>query len=148
MLTLAPAAALGKIFSLVGINRAISTFFANLSNNYFVILLCVFLILFVAGMFVQTTPMIVILGPLLMNVLEPYGVTGLQFGIMMILALGIAFCTPPMASNLFVTTSMTGIPMEKFIKPMIPFMIGLAVALFLVAFFPQIITLPMQFLGA
>lgn len=148
MLTLAPAAALGKIFSLVGINRAISGFFAGLSDNYFVILLCVFLILFIAGMFIQTTPMIVILGPLLYGVLEPYGVTGLQFGIMMILALGIAFCTPPMASNLFVTTSMTGIPMEKFIKPMVPFMIALAAALFLVAFFPQIITLPMQLLGA
>lgn len=148
MLTLAPAAALGKIFSLVGINRAISMFFADLSNNYFVILLCVFGILFIAGMFIQTTPMIVILGPLLMNVLEPYGVTGLQFGIMMILALGIAFCTPPMASNLFVTTSMTGIPMDRLIKPMIPFMVVLAVALFLVAFFPQIITLPMQLLGA
>lgn len=148
MLTLAPAAALGKIFSLVGINRAVSAFFGNLSDNYFVILFCVFVILFIAGMFVQTTPMIVIFGPLLMNVLAPYGVTGLQFGIMMILALGIAYCTPPMASNLFVTMSMTGIPMDKFIKPMISFMAALALSLFLVAFFPQIITLPMKLFGA
>ena len=147
MLTLAPAAALGKIFSLVGINRAITTFFGNLSDSYIVILLCVFVILFIAGMFIQTTPMIVILGPLLYSVLEPYGVTGLQFGIMMILALGIAFCTPPMASNLFVTTSMTGIPMEKLIKPMLPFMGVLTAALVLIAFFPQIITGPMQLLG-
>lgn len=66
---------------------------------------------------------------------------------MMILALGIAFCTPPMASNLFVTTSMTGIPMEKLIKPMLPFMGVLTAALVLIAFFPQIITGPMQLLG-
>jgi len=147
MLTLAPAAALGKIFSLLGINRAISGFFASLTNSYAVVLLCVFGILFVAGMFIQTTPMIVILGPLLYQVLEPYGVTGLQFGIMMILALGIAFCTPPMASNLFVTTSMTGIPMDKLIKPMIPFVLGLSAALFLIAFFPQIVTFPMKLFG-
>ncbi|MGE4485129.1 MAG: TRAP transporter large permease [Oscillospiraceae bacterium] len=148
MLTLAPAAALGKIFSLVGINKSISMFFGNVSNNYFVIMLCVFLILFVAGMFIQTTPMIVILGPLLYNVLAPFGVTGLQFGIIMILALAIAFCTPPMASNLFVATSMTGVPLDKIIRPMIPFVLGLTLALFLVAFIPQIITLPMKLFGA
>lgn len=42
---------------------------------------------------------------------------------------------------------MTGIPMEKLIKPMLPFMGVLTAALVLIAFFPQIITGPMQLLG-
>ena len=91
--------------------------------------------------------MIVILGPILLNVLQPYGIDSIQFGIIMILALSIAFCTPPLATNLFVSSSMTGIPMEKIVKPMVPFMVGLAAALFAVAFFPQIIYLPLQLFG-
>ena len=147
LLTLAPAAALGQIFAYMGITRSITRFFTNNIDSKLVVMILVFLILFVAGMFVQTTPMIVILGPILLNVLQPYGIDSIQFGIIMILALSIAFCTPPLATNLFVSSSMTGIPMEKIVKPMLPFMVGLAAALFAVAFFPQIIYLPLQLFG-
>ncbi len=147
LLTLAPAAALGQIFAYMGITRSITRFFTNNIDSKLVVMILVFLILFVAGMFVQTTPMIVILGPILLNVLQPYGIDSIQFGIIMILALSIAFCTPPLATNLFVSSSMTGIPMEKIVKPMVPFMVGLAAALFAVAFFPQIIYLPLQLFG-
>lgn len=147
LLTLAQAAALGQIFAYMGITRSITRFFTNNIDSKLVVMILVFLILFVAGMFVQTTPMIVILGPILLNVLQPYGIDSIQFGIIMILALSIAFCTPPLATNLFVSSSMTGIPMEKIVKPMVPFMVGLAAALFAVAFFPQIIYLPLQLFG-
>lgn len=147
LLTLAPAAALGQIFAYMGITRSITRFFTNNIDSKLVVMILVFLILFVAGMFVQTTPMIVILGPILLNVLQPYGIDSIQFGIIMILALSIAFCTPPLVTNLFVSSSMTGIPMEKIVKPMLPFMVGLAAALFAVAFFPQIIYLPLQLFG-
>lgn len=148
LLTLAPAAALGQIFAYMGVTRSITSFFTNNIDSKIVVVLLVFLILFVAGMFVQTTPMIVILGPILLNVLQPYGIDPTQFGIIMVLALSIAFCTPPLATNLFVSSSMTGIPMDKIVKPMIPFMVGLAIALFAVAFIPQIIYLPMKLFGS
>lgn len=146
LLTLAPASALGQIFAYMGITRSINQFFAHISNPA-LIMLVVFAILFIAGMFVQTTPMIVILGPILLNVVKNYGITDIQFGIIMVLALAIAFCTPPMATNLFVASSMTGVPMDKIVKPIIPFIIGLTIALFLVAFIPSIITVPMELLG-
>lgn len=147
LLTLAPAAALGQIFAYMGVTRSITAFFTNNIDSKVVVILLVFAILFIAGMFVQTTPMIVILGPILLNVLQPYGVDSIQFGIIMVLALSIAFCTPPLATNLFVSSSMTGIAMDKIVKPMIPFMVGLAIALFAVAFIPEIIYLPMQLFG-
>lgn len=147
LLTLAPAAALGQIFAYMGVTRSITRMFTNTTDSKAVVMLLVFLILFVAGMFVQTTPMIVILGPILLNVLEPYGIDPIQFGIIMVLALSIAFCTPPLATNLFVSSSMTGIPLDKIVKPMIPFVVGLAVALFIVAFVPEVICLPLRLFG-
>ncbi|MCD8169245.1 MAG: TRAP transporter large permease subunit, partial [Clostridiales bacterium] len=147
LLTLAPAAALGQIFAYMGVTRSITRFFTNTVDSKVVVILLVFLILFIAGMFVQTTPMIVILGPILLNVLQPYGIDPIQFGIIMVLALSIAFCTPPLATNLFVSSSMAGIPMERIVKPMIPFVIGLAIVLFVVAFVPAVIYLPLRLFG-
>ena len=147
LLTLAPAAALGQIFAYMGVTRSITRFFTNTVDSKVVVILLVFLILFIAGMFVQTTPMIVILGPILLNVLQPYGIDPIQFCIIMVLALSIAFCTPPLATNLFVSSSMTGIPMERIVKPMIPFVIGLAIVLFVVAFVPAVIYLPLRLFG-
>lgn len=136
MLTMAPASTLGKIFAILGVNRAIQNLFLSVTANKYVILLIIFGILFVAGMFVQTTPCMVILSPLMLNVVSSYGIDPVHFGITMVLALCIAFITPPVAANLFVTSSMTGIPINKIVPKMLPFMAALIVALILVGFFP------------
>lgn len=138
MLVLAPSAALGKIFAIQGVTKTINAFFLGISTNQYVILTLIFVILFLAGMFVQTSPCIVILGPILYNVAAGVGIDPIHFGIMMILALSIAFVTPPVASNLFVASSMTGLPIMKITKPLVPFIIGLVLCLFIVGFVPEI----------
>lgn len=138
MLVLAPSAALGKIFAIQGVTKTINAFFLGISTNRYVILTLIFAILFLAGMFVQTSPCIVILGPILYNVAAGVGIDPIHFGIIMILALSIAFVTPPVASNLFVASSMTGLPIMKITKPLIPFIIGLVLCLFIVGFVPEI----------
>lgn len=138
MLVLAPSAALGKIFAIQGVTHAINAFFLGISTNQYVILTLIFGVLFIAGMFVQTMPCIVILGPLLYNVAASVGVDPIHFGVVMILALSIAFVTPPVASNLFVASSMTGLSIMDITKAIIPFILGLILCLFIVGFFPQI----------
>ena len=138
MLVLAPSAALGKIFAIQGVTKTINAFFLGISTNQYVILTLIFVILFLAGMFVQTSPCIVILGPILYNVAAGVGIDPIHFGIMMILALSIAFVTPPVASNLFVASSMTGLHIMKITKPLVPFIIGLVLCLFIVGFVPEI----------
>ena len=138
MLVLAPSSALGKVFAIKGMTHAINAFFLGISTNRYVILTLIFGILFLAGMFVQTSPCIVILGPILYNVAASVGIDIIHFGIIMILALSIAFVTPPVASNLFVASSMTGLPIDRITRPLIPFIIGLVLCLFIVGFVPQI----------
>ena len=70
MFTFAPAAALGSVFSYLGIQKAISAFFLGISTNPYIILMLVFLILTIAGMFVQTTPCVIILSPILLAVVQ------------------------------------------------------------------------------
>lgn len=138
MFIMAPARATGSVFAYLGINESISSFLFSVSSNRYIVLTMIFGILFIVGMFVQTTPAIVILAPTLLAVVQQVGVDPIHFGLIMVLALAIAFVTPPVALNLFVGSSMTGISIDKITKAALPFIIGLILALFLVGFIPEI----------
>ena len=136
MWTVAPATAIGLIFAYMGVNKAIASFFLGISTNAYVVIFLVIVILFFIGMFMQTTPAIVIFSPVLLNVVKAVGISSLQFGVVMTLALAVGFCTPPVCANVFVAQSMTGLPMDKIVKPAIPFIGVLILALLMVAFVP------------
>lgn len=113
-------------------------FFLGISTNPYIILMLVFLILTIAGMFVQTTPCVIILSPILLAVVQSVGIDPIHFGVIMTLALCIAFVTPPVASNMFVAMTMTGLSMNKIVKVSLPLILALFIALFICGFVPQI----------
>ena len=121
-------------------NKAIANFFLGISTNTYVVMFLVTCILFIIGMFMQTTPAIVIFSPVLLNVAKAVGVSSLQFGVVMTLALAVGFCTPPVCANVFVAQSMTGLPMDKIVKPAVPFIAVLILALLAVGFVPALST--------
>lgn len=138
MFVMAPSKATGQIFAYLNITQIISDFMFGISSNTYVVLFMIFIIMFIVGMFVQTTPAIVILAPTLLAVVQQVGVDPIHFGIIMTLALAIAFVTPPVALNLFVGSSMTGLSIDRIVKAFMPFLIGLIIAFFVVAFVPAI----------
>ncbi len=138
MLTFAPAGALSAVFVYLGIPAAISAWFATAVSSKILAVLIMMGIMLLAGMFVQTTPCVVILGPMLMPVCASFGINDVQFGMIMLLALCMAFVTPPVAANLFISTSMTGLDMMGIVKKSIPFLLCLLLALFLIFMFPAI----------
>jgi len=138
MFVFAPAASLGAIFSMMGVTQAIQGFFLGLSNNLVIVMIPIFILLFLVGMFVQTTPAIVIFAPILLPIVAQLGMDPIQFGLVMTLSLAIAFVTPPVAANLFVATSMTGLGMIPIVRKAVPFIIALVIAMILVAFIPGI----------
>ena len=113
----------------------------------YIIVLLIYAFLFVAGMFVQTAPIIVIISPLLLPVAEAVGIDPVHFGIIITLALAVAFVTPPVAYNLFVGASMSGMSIDKISKAAIPFIVGLVLAEIIVGFVPQISMLPVNLFG-
>lgn len=138
MFVFAPAASLGAVFSMMGVTQAIQNFFLGMSDNLFVVMIPIFILLFIVGMFVQTTPAIVIFAPILLPIVQQLGMDPIQFGLVMDLSLAIAFVTPPVAANLFVATSMTGLDMLRIVKKAVPFIIMLFISMVLVAYIPGI----------
>ncbi len=137
LLTMGPSASLGYAFSYLGISAAIQAFVFGLTDNPNIVLLAIIIILLFVGMFLQTVPVIVILAPIFLNVLTPLGVDPVHFGLIITLSLAIAFTTPPVAANLYTSSAMTGISMNRIVKPMLPFMAALFVALIIVTFVPE-----------
>ena len=136
--TMAVAGALSAVFVYHGFGEMVQNFFFSISTNPVVIMSLIFVLLFLAGMFVQTTPIMVILSPVLLQIVTPLGISPIQFGLVMLLSLCIAFVTPPVASNLFVAQSMTGLDVVGISKKALPFMAVLIVSMIIVAFVPAV----------
>lgn len=136
--TMATAGALSSVFVYLGFGDIVKNFFFGISTNPVVVMMMIFLILFLIGMFVQTTPTIIIVSPILLQIAAPLGIHPIQFGLLITLSLCVAFVTPPVASNLFVAQSMTGLDIGGITKWAIPFILVLIVSMIIVAFVPMV----------
>ncbi len=95
-------------------------------------------IFIVAGMFMETTPNIVILAPLLHPVAKEIGMDQVHFCVFMITSLGLGFITPPMGLNLFVMSGLTGTPIMAIARKAVPFVIAMVAISILVGFVPAL----------
>ena len=67
------------------------------------------------------------------------GVSTLHFGILFVVGIAIGMITPPVAINLFVATGITGLPIEKISKSVVPYLIGLIIVFLAIVFVPLIV---------
>ncbi len=100
--------------------------------------LVMLVIFIIAGMFMETTPNIVILAPLLYPVAATIGMDPIHFCVFMITSLGLGFITPPMGLNLFVMAGLTGQPIMSIAQRAVPFVGAMVLISIIVAFLPQL----------
>ena len=83
-------------------------------------------------------PIIVIVTPILLPVLNTIGLSPIQFGVMLILNCGIGLLTPPVGGVLFVGSGISGISIEKLTKHTLPFIVVMLVILIMISFIPEL----------
>ena len=88
--------------------------------------------------FMNTASVILITTPIFLPVVQSFGMNAVQFGILMVMNLGIGLLTPPVGSVLFVGSSISGIPLEKLTKIVTPQWLAMVAALVLIAVCPAI----------
>jgi TRAP-type C4-dicarboxylate transport system permease large subunit len=116
---------------------------AWVSDNPIIILLMINIILLVLGTFMDMAPLIVITSPIFLPVAMATGMDPVQFGIMLMLNLGIGLVTPPVGSVLFVGCAVGKIRVEEAVRTIWPFYLALFVALMAITFIPSLtLTLP------
>jgi len=99
---IAASSIMSYVMSYSGIPAAISNALMSVSSNRYVILLIMNVFLLVMGMFLDLTPAVLIFTPIFLPITRSIGMSDVQFGIMLIMNLGIGSVTPPVGSCLFV----------------------------------------------
>jgi TRAP-type C4-dicarboxylate transport system permease large subunit len=140
------SAAFGWILVRENIAASFTGFVLSLASEPWQALLLLNLILLVAGMFMETIAIILILAPVMLPVLDLYGISHVQFGVIMVLNLMIGLMTPPIGLLLFVMARIAGMDLAQVTRACAPFMLPLVFVLVLTSLFPAIsLTLPRYF---
>ena len=122
-----------------GVPDMVTSFVTGVSDSKIVIILILVAVLFVAGFFLDGNILLLVLTPLLLPTATSVGMSVIQFAVLVFVALGVGSITPPMAMALFLCARLGDVPVEKMVKPMIPYIVFAAVPiLLLVAFVPAI----------
>ncbi len=130
--------AFSKMITLMQIPSMVQKNILSLTNNIVIILVLINIVLIIAGMLIDCSISVLILGPIFIPLMKSMGVDLTYFGIVMVVNLAVGFVTPPMGMNLFVTSNLTGVPTMKIAKQSIPFVAAFFIALILINAFPQI----------
>lgn len=138
MILIGFAAGFGQIMTFMQLPQEITAFFASLSDNRYVILLCLNVMLLLLGTLMDMAPLILILTPILLPVVQALGVDPVHFGMIMMVNLGIGLITPPVGSVLFVGAAVAKLKIETVVKTMAPFYVSLLMVLMLVTYVPEI----------
>ncbi|MDD3916172.1 MAG: TRAP transporter large permease [Synergistaceae bacterium] len=140
MSLIAAAKAFGWLLAYLKIPGMATSLLLSVTDNPILLLLLVNLLLLGLGCIMDMAPLILITTPILFPVVVgTLGMHPVQFGIMMMLNLGIGLCTPPVGSALFVGCAVGKISIEKATKAMLPFYAAMIVVLLLVTFIPQLV---------
>ena len=123
-----------QCLSALGVNQALSTLVSGYS--YVVIMRLSMLLLLIAGMFLESLPVVTILAPILAPIAHSAGANPIHFAVIVLVGVAIGFITPPFGLNLFVASSVTNIPYSKLVKEVLPYLVGLLLTWIIIAIFP------------
>jgi tripartite ATP-independent transporter DctM subunit len=135
---IAVAILFAQALTVLNVPQALVSGLTSLTENTTTLTLIMLGIFILAGMFMETTPNILILAPLLAPVAQRIGMDPIHFCVFMITSLGLGFITPPMGLNLFVMSGLTGVPIIAIARRAVPFVIAMVIVSVLVGFVPAL----------
>jgi tripartite ATP-independent transporter DctM subunit len=137
-LILGAAALLGLILTRAQVSQQVAEFLTSVSDNPVVFMILVNVILLVLGSLIDATAVILVTVPVLLPIAVELGIDPIYFGVVMIINLMIGLLTPPVGSVLYITSSVTGRPVDLVFRGVAPFLIPLVAVLVLISVFPEI----------
>ena len=135
----AAAGALSYALTIERVPDLISTAMTQLGTRFgatmFIIVSAVVMMIF--GMVLEGAPALILFGPLLTPIATKLGVNELQFGIVMVIAMGLGLFAPPVGLGLFATCAITGTEVKNVVRPMLKYLVVLAAGLLVLILVPQ-----------
>lgn len=138
MLLIATSMSMSWAMSSENIPQSISSALLTMSDNKFVILIMINLILLFVGTFMDMTPAVLIFTPIFLPAVVTLGIDPVHFGIMMVLNLCIGVCTPPVGSVLFIGVGVAKTTIAKVFFPLLPFFVAMLLGLLIITLVPEL----------
>ncbi len=140
MFIIATAKLFGWGLAVYQIPQAVAGAILGLANNVpFLVYLMIAVIILLSGMFMETASALIILTPIFIPAITGIGGNLIHFGVVLVVGLAIGMATPPVAIDIYVASAITGLPMGRITKPIIPMVLILIFVFLLIIYVPQLV---------
>ena len=136
MIIVACSTLFATVITLERIPQDVTELMGGVTQSPLVLLLLICALLIVIGTFMETISAIIILAPILVPLVQSFGIDPIHFGIILIVTVEIAFLTPPLGVNLFVASQIANIRFERVAVAILPFVATLIGAMLIVILVP------------
>lgn len=147
LLVLAMASMFSFILTFERIPHALAQFIIAYADNWIIFIILVHIVFLILGMVMDALPPIIVLMPIFVPVAVSLGMEPIHLGILVAANVGIGMITPPVGICLFVACGISKTPIEKVVKPLLPFLIFLIITLIIITIFPEITLFLPRLLG-
>ncbi|WP_119157386.1 TRAP transporter large permease [Caldimonas tepidiphila] len=138
MILIGFAASFGYMMTMMQIPMQVTQFLTGISDNKYVILMLVNIMLLLLGCLMDMSPLILICTPILLPVMVSLGIDPVHFGMIMMINLGMGLITPPVGTVLFVGSAVAKLPLGVVSRSMVPFFIALFIVLMMITYIPAL----------
>lgn len=139
LLIISVSSILGFLITYDRLPQTAADFLIGITTNGSLMIILILVFLVVAGMFIESTVLVLLLTPIFLPVVQRVGVDPVHFGILMMTIVTFGGMTPPVGVTMYTTTSIMKVPLEEYIKESIPFILGVLVLVLILTFIPSIV---------
>lgn len=133
------AEALGYFISVSRLSYTMATWIGGLAVSPMIVLICILIMYFLLGLFMDALAMLVITIPVVYPIIVALGFDPVWFGIIAVLTVELGLITPPMGMNIFVIKAMAPhIKLADMFRGVAPFIVSDLIRLVIIVAFPAI----------
>jgi tripartite ATP-independent transporter DctM subunit len=138
MMLIATCSVYSWILTYENLPTLLAVHFFNVIQSKWAFLLILNIFLLFVGMFVDMTPALIMLVPMLIPLAVKFDISMVHLGLIMVINLAFGLTTPPVGTSLFVALKVAKLPMDKIIAPLLPLLACMCVVLIFVTYVPQV----------
>ncbi len=135
------------IVAIEHIPDTVAVFLLGVTDNKYLLLLIINIVFLILGMFVDTMCIILVFIPIVLPLVLELGIDPVHFGVVITLNMMIGLSTPPFGMLLFVVSGISGTPLKRVIKEIMPMLMVLFFVLIIVTYIPPIVTFIPSLMG-
>lgn len=138
MIIIGFANSMGWLLAIEQVPQTLAATIPDLVDSAFFFLLVTILGMLIIGCFIDGVTIKLLLVPILLPLVDSYGIDRVHFGIVVQMSIILGIATPPLGIGLYIVSRIAAVPVEEVVRSVIPYFIPLTAVLVLLAGFPQI----------